>query len=819
MNTATANTEVDGTSFTPATGFHPALQGSGRLTAVLTSRLLGAAVAVLGLSTVTGWLLHLPVLFEMRHGLVPMVFNTGLCFALLGVALASGSRRLARVLAMAAAAICAVTLAEIALGRSLLGIDLVAIHAWYDYGNTQPGRMAPNTAIGFLVASATLLFALNVESRRQAIALVGLNGLLLLIGVTGLIGYLLAPELLFNWAKSARMALSTASGMIILAISLWLSWSQDVWYTSEAYFREDIKIRMLASVILAFVTVASALTGFVFQQENVRSLMEARLVTALHGRQRLMRVSVAELHLQAQHTLSIMPTLDAGALAEQGWQRVLIERDGSPPKALLGPAPTDVGFIAALDPQRTTEILWAEGLRLRVRRRMPDGGVAVFERAVPELAEGLFATEELGATGEVGYCTPRGDELNCLPTRWRQTVFSVKQRPSETAGLPMQAALAGEGGVVQRVDYRQQNVIAAVGLLAPGFGITVKQDALETYGPIRQALLVGIPMVLLACAGGVMVMVWQLSPLVARMRRAEMRASDAAEHLRTVFDSAAEGIVTIDGQQLIQSANPAAGDIFGLASNRLRGLSFVQLFADPDQAGAMLQLDHHSLGHPPDGLRADGTRFPLECNVSLVKLEEQVLYVAMLRDVSVRREMEDRMAKLAQYDILTGLPNRALFMDRLATAALRAGRMRQPLAVMFLDLDGFKAINDEFGHGAGDKVLVETARRLMQSVRKTDTVARMGGDEFTIVVEQLADAAEDVGAIAKKILKAMQEPFDFDGRKRSVTASIGAAIQSDVAGPPDVQPLLACADDAMYEAKRAGKNVVTIRFIRVSRGE
>ncbi|RZA17363.1 MAG: GGDEF domain-containing protein, partial [Lysobacteraceae bacterium] len=170
-------------------------------------------------------------------------------------------------------------------------------------------------------------------------------------------------------------------------------------------------------------------------------------------------------------------------------------------------------------------------------------------------------------------------------------------------------------------------------------------------------------------------------------------------------------------------------------------------------------------------------------------------------------------SRLAQYDTLTGLPNRSLFMDRLATAGLRAGRARRALAVLFLDLDGFKAINDDFGHKEGDAVLVETAYRLSQAVRKSDTVARLGGDEFTIVLEQLSEPLADVQSVAEKIIQAMRAPFMVQGQARHVTVSVGAAVRLDDQPTLTTTALLNRADAAMYEAKRAGKNAFRISVI------
>ena len=171
--------------------------------------------------------------------------------------------------------------------------------------------------------------------------------------------------------------------------------------------------------------------------------------------------------------------------------------------------------------------------------------------------------------------------------------------------------------------------------------------------------------------------------------------------------------------------------------------------------------------------------------------------------ISEREDDQRRMSYLARFDPLTGLINRFMFSDRLQNAIARARRDGGLVSLMFLDLDEFKAVNDRFGHTVGDGLLQEVAERLKASVRESDTVARIGGDEFTIVLEG-AQRVEDAGHVATKILRALEAPFDVDGHTLHVTASIGIAIYP-VDGE-DADALLRDADIAMYSAKSAGRN-------------
>lgn len=187
-------------------------------------------------------------------------------------------------------------------------------------------------------------------------------------------------------------------------------------------------------------------------------------------------------------------------------------------------------------------------------------------------------------------------------------------------------------------------------------------------------------------------------------------------------------------------------------------------------------------------------------------LSEKRSYVGLLSDISQRKEEELALTRLAKHDSLTGLPNRFLFMDRLESAMLRSSRSGAAMALLFLDLDGFKRVNDTLGHQAGDELLIQFAQRLTSIVRKSDTVARLAGDEFTIILEELTQPEEDAQAVANKILSAMEPPFVVTGREAKVTASIGIVVHHGTNSDVNISDLLQRADKGMYAAKQSGKN-------------
>ena len=204
-------------------------------------------------------------------------------------------------------------------------------------------------------------------------------------------------------------------------------------------------------------------------------------------------------------------------------------------------------------------------------------------------------------------------------------------------------------------------------------------------------------------------------------------------------------------------------------------------------------------------IRRDGAEFAIEDSAAPIHDQQGVTTGAVIvfHDVSVARAIEVEMSHLAQHDILTKLPNRTLLQDRLSQAITTAGRNGTRIAVLFVDLDGFKHINDSLGHAIGDRLLQSVAKRLLASVRTSDTVSRIGGDEFVVLLSAVAHAG-DAGVKAGKILAALNAPLEIDQHNLRVTASIGVTTY-----PEDGQEtamLITNADLAMYQAKENGRN-------------
>ena len=280
------------------------------------------------------------------------------------------------------------------------------------------------------------------------------------------------------------------------------------------------------------------------------------------------------------------------------------------------------------------------------------------------------------------------------------------------------------------------------------------------------------------------------------------------------FDSTFEGILVTNAEQTIESVNPAFSMITGYRADEVIGRKPSILASgrhDADFYAAMhsaLKLDGHWQGEVWNRRRT-GELYVEWLTINVVKDDQGKVsnYVAVFSDITSRKAAEERMSFLAQHDALTGLPNRILLSDRLLRAMAHAQRNNRKLALIFLDLDDFKLVNDNIGHHAGDQVLQVVAQRLLGCVRLEDTVARLGGDEFVVVIEELSDEAH-AREIAAKFLAALAQPFPVDGHDISVHVSIGISFYPDHGNSAEV--LLRRADAAMYQAKAQGSDHVNI---------
>jgi diguanylate cyclase (GGDEF)-like protein/PAS domain S-box-containing protein len=284
---------------------------------------------------------------------------------------------------------------------------------------------------------------------------------------------------------------------------------------------------------------------------------------------------------------------------------------------------------------------------------------------------------------------------------------------------------------------------------------------------------------------------------VAERRQAETR-------LRLLVDASGNGIFGLSAQGECTFINPLALRLLGHDSaDTLLGRHILDLVAPDGEHGLheAVRLGQRLHSEDCQFLRADGTAFHAE--VRLDPIEGDGGAVVNFTDITQRKAAEAQIWHQANYDALTGLANRRLLGHRLEQMLTDARRGQEQIAVLFVDLDGFKAINDCYGHAAGDCVLRDAAQRLQDGIRDSDLAARLAGDEFLVVLRYLA-AAEHAGLVAGKLVEALARPYLFRGRELAVSASVGIALFPDDA--THAGDLLKAADQAMYQAKEAGKH-------------
>jgi len=300
---------------------------------------------------------------------------------------------------------------------------------------------------------------------------------------------------------------------------------------------------------------------------------------------------------------------------------------------------------------------------------------------------------------------------------------------------------------------------------------------------------------------------------VTEKNRRIKEVMEREEFLRTIMDTTVDGLITCNEMGLIETSNPAAERIFGYEQGGLMGASLVDLIPDArgrrqSDSGTILKslevdIDTKEYGREVSGLRKDGTSFPLEVSLSDFKLRDRLHYIAVVRDITERKKAEDRLKFLATRDPLTHLPNRYLFSERLKDSTQAADKTGTKSAVLFIDLDNFKNINDAMGHAAGDVVLQLAGKRLESCVRGKDTIARLSGDEFTVILEAVSEDGE-VEAVATRMLRALSQPFHVDGKELYTSGSIGVIVYPD--NCDDVEDLLKNVYTASHHAKKQGRN-------------
>lgn len=415
----------------------------------------------------------------------------------------------------------------------------------------------------------------------------------------------------------------------------------------------------------------------------------------------------------------------------------------------------------------------------------------------------------LGAAGVVGLALA-GAHVSLAEEPTRGVVRTLVRSP----GLALAFGYCG----VQFVRRRDRAPTAGVWITAGGFflyaldqsvysvdaalragSLLAGADAAQLAQPLtRNDLLLLADMVWEAtiAVGAIVLMVEEKDQLFRQSRR-------NARRFQSLFDASVDGILIADGSGRIRSANPAALEMLGYDRAELEGFSLPELFGEelPDD------LFSGEVADPGGGLTLEttcrtrgGNDFPVELSLSAYELNGRRRVQGIMRDISTRKALMERLTHRATHDSLTDLPNRHYLTAELERMLAMMQREEAEPAALFLDLDGFKSVNDRYGHAAGDTLLVKVADRLRAAVRETELVGQVGGDEFVVLIDRCG-SAEQLRIIADRVAQTVARPYRVEGNDVEISASVGGALARDGDAPED---LLERADGAMYRAKEKG---------------
>ncbi|MFG6158102.1 diguanylate cyclase domain-containing protein [Halomonas sp. 1390] len=337
-----------------------------------------------------------------------------------------------------------------------------------------------------------------------------------------------------------------------------------------------------------------------------------------------------------------------------------------------------------------------------------------------------------------------------------------------------------------------------VGALVPGDALP---SAALLASPVRRLVyLLGLAVTLLVSGATT----W----LFAMRREAQRQARQEAYRHRQITDHLAEGLLVVDRQGEIEEANPEAERLLVWRREALLGEHarrvMPSLWEQCDRFQGITASGEPYRSDQVSFVRRDGAHLPVDVSAAPLRHQGDVsAIIVAFSDITERLQQERAIRHLAYHDTLTGLPNRRLLLERLELAMAACRRHRRSMALIFLDLDHFKAINDTHGHEAGDALLKEVAKRLLQVTRETDVVSRQGGDEFVILLGEL-HAPEDAARVAQLLLARLGDPLTIGDATLPIGASIGAALYPEDGDSADT--LMKAADAAMYRAKQAGRH-------------
>ncbi|MGC8625261.1 MAG: diguanylate cyclase domain-containing protein, partial [Phycisphaerae bacterium] len=798
---------------------------------------------ILGGPVLIGLAFHIPMLVWVSGGETPMVITTAIGFVFAGLALIFStfdSRRKLSVLP-AFSGVAILLLAGWAIIENVFGflspLDMTALQKIHAVTYLRPDQMAPNTAVAFLCFGLALVLYRRVKGPNLA-ALVRVSTFsLFFLGLLSCIGYWMGLENLYNRANIVDLTVNTAIGMMVLGIGLWQLWRNQSWNQYDTEGMEVERIYLFSAGVLVLAMLLAEIVNLGLMQYRIKIIVERNLARMARDRQEFFAQVIRDRMAHAAVLAHIVSAITAiqlrknettylatvrqlqdsmAPLRQLGFSAV-VYTVGTKNYPLLGRLTVRPALQVPLAGSYTAWLLWANGYVLRTRipviRHGKTWGYVTAEQRLPVLDRVYDNMAKWGKTGTMVVCAKVDDVLHVFPVRNQPVPFTI---PDRLRGMRLPAVLALRGGgegIVTTRDLWGREVLAAYDPIGhTGLGLALKMNLSEVYAPIRQQIAYMLPVMVGLTLLGLLALRQYLKPLLQTLAHSRKMAQENEARFITAVNG------SLDSFFILESVRDSAGQVrdfrFSFASANAQNLTRYSASEFKGKLVTELFPSSYAKGFVEHYKRVLATgqtiseEFEVHDNAvkgqwlshQIVKLGDGVAVTT--RDITDKKLTEREIQHQALHDPLTGLANRALLEDRAKAAMARARRQKDKVVIAFLDLDHFKPINDQLGHHIGDKVLQVVARRLATTVRDSDTVARIGGDEFVLILPEVKDT-QAAGIIAQRAVEAVVAPIYVDEHSLQVTCGIGTSIYPD--DGTDLVSLLKNADQAMYRFKEAGR--------------
>ncbi len=810
----------------------------------------GFLILILGCFVIFSWYDNLHTLIDISPNHVTVSLASGICFLICGAALFLAERFPMQKKKIYVAAGVYVTFFCLMISIECIyhdvgGIDLMLATTRISDGDQYTGSMEAASLIAFLLAAS--IFFLDPFSNRWPIAVLIqlLIFSLTLIGAGAMTGYLFDVQLLYNWYGFTVIDIYSAAGFTMLGLGLLLAWSKGSNFSIFYKGRDDKKILLVSILILLGAVFISNVTVFVaFARHNEES-MRNLLVGSLSNKADIVNYKLNQ----------VINSFD-DILASDLVRRLMIDKGTLNDQQDMGKIAQISNLSAVTITDQSRHVVYSYGNMSQNPSSMlvlqtpysavfyhsPHGYILQLSKDIKQqgkyvgtvstewlfslLNEFISGNEKASNNGYRAYiceAVTNNDYFKCLSAlnSNEPRVVYFGQRGQQSLNQSTK-----NGNARFNVAFQKNMTMTSFQPIgAYGVGLLLNANMADFYQPILNQLYIALPLVLGTIGLGSLMFYLQVVPLVRRVVRLKKKALTSKLEMRTMmrhvaesearfhsaFDTAPIGMAIVSVEGRVQMINPALCKIFGYDEAEFLQLNLKSITYPDDLEMTMSRLQE-VVDNKVTVVRFEkryyhksGRLIWALVNASLIPVgtENTSYFIVQIQDISLQKEEEELLQYKAHYDTLTGLANRTMLEDSMNMTIAASQRSNKSFAVFFLDLDKFKEINDNLGHDAGDRLLQILAERLKLELRKNDIVARIGGDEFVLVLTELHDY-KTAAMFAERIINSLLKPITIQRHELFVTASIGISFYpSDGA---ESSALLKSADNALYRAKNAGRN-------------